>query len=185
MALVGGAALELVLGRRGVNNLWVGYVSTPAGGILLMLGLAHWQRSVLERGAIRAAIPVYLLAWAGLVAIGEDTQRFSVVAFPLHALLLLALCLWTLGRNALEEERQPLLRADWFWVGVGFALINGAAAAIEPLSVMLVHQDRVNLLVTAFNLKAGIDLAGTLSITLGMLCPLATAPSGPSSSPRP
>jgi len=117
-----------------------------------------------------------------MVLLAEDLNSFSVVAFPLQALLLLALSLWTLLANGLAEGSRMMRTHDWFWACTGFALSNGAASAIEPLSAMFLRSapDR---LVDLFNFKAVIDLAAALAITVGMLCPVTTVPSGPSSSP--
>lgn len=171
-----------MLGSRGINNLWVGYISSPAVGIATLLALTFWQRTMRARHFVLLLVPIFAVAWIVVVMLAEDVSNFSVAAFPLQALLLLILSLWTLLTNSLADGSGTLVRSDWFWISAGFALSNGAASAIEPLSAMLLSSapDRLFQL---FNFRAGIDLVAALAITAGMLCPVTTAPSSPFSSP--
>ena len=182
LILIVGDYAARALGARGINNLWVGYISSPAVGIATLLALASWQRTRKSRQIVLGLAPIFALAWIGVVMTAEDVNSFSVAAFPLQSLLLLILCLWTLGSNGLSEGSSGLHRNDWFWISSGFALSNGAASAIEPLSAMLLNSSPERLF-DLFNFRSGIDLIASLTITAGMLCPVTTAPSGPSSSP--
>jgi hypothetical protein len=182
LVLIVGDYAARALGSRGINNLWVGYISSPAVGIATLLSLASWQRTSKSRRVVLGLAPLFALAWIGVVAAAEDLSRFSVAAFPLQSLLLLVICLWTLGSSGLSNETSGFLRSDWFWIAGGFALSNGAASAIEPLSAMLLERAPGRLF-ALFNFRSGIDLVASLAITVGMLCPVTTAPSGPSSSP--
>ena len=182
LVLIAGDYAARTLGAKGINNLWIGYISNPAVGIATLLALASWQRSQKSRRLFLALVPVFALAWIAVVVAAEDINNFSVAAFPFQALLLLILSLWTLLTSSLADGPGMLVRSDWFWISAGFALSNGAASATEPLSAMLLSSapDRLFQL---FNFRAGIDLVAALAITAGMLCPVTTAPSGPSSSP--
>lgn len=182
LVLIVGDYAARTLGSRGVNNLWIGYISNPVVGIATLLALASWQRSLRSQRIFLVLAPVFALAWITMVLAAEDVSKFSVAAFPLQALLLLILSLWTLLTNGLTDGTGALTRSDWFWVSVGFALSNGAASAIEPLSAMLLSSAPERLF-QLFNFRAGIDLLAALAITAGMLCPVTTAPSSPSSSP--
>jgi hypothetical protein len=182
LVLIVGDYAARTLGSRGINNLWIGYISNPAVGIATLLALASWQRTPTSHRIVLALVPLFALAWIAVVVGAEDLSNFSVAAFPLQAMLLLILSLWTLLTNGLSDGAGALARSDWFWISAGLALSNGAASAIEPLSAMLLSSapDRLFQL---FNFRAGIDLIAALAITVGMLCPVTTAPSGPSSSP--
>ena len=182
LVLIVGDYAARTLGAKGINNLWIGYISNPAVGIATLLALASWQRSQKSRQLVLALVPVFALAWIAVVVAAEDVSNFSVAAFPLQALLLLILSLWTLVTNSLAEGPGMLVRSDWFWITAGFALSNGAASATEPLSAMLLSSAPERLF-QLFNFRAGIDLVAALAITVGMLCPVTTAPSGHSSSP--
>lgn len=182
MLLILGDGVARILGARGVNNLWVGYVSNPAVGIATLLALAGWQGTLRARRALHLLVPVFAAGWVVTVAAAEDLHGFSVLAFPLQSLLLLGLSLFTLVGKSLTLGSHGTLEQDWFWICSGLALSNGAASAAEPLSAMLLKHAPERL-VQLFNFKAGIDLASALAITVGMLCPVPTAPSGPSSSP--
>lgn len=182
LILIVGDFAARTLGSRGINNLWVGYISSPAVGIATLLALASWQRSIRSRRLIQILVPLFAIIWVSVVLLAEDVNSFSVAAFPLQALLLFVLCLWTLLVNGIAERVHPLLQHDWLWIAGGFALSNGAASAIEPLSHLFL-QSAPERLFQLFNFKAGIDLVAAIAITAGMLCPVTTEPSGPSSSP--
>jgi hypothetical protein len=182
LILIVGDVAARMLGARGINNLWLGYVSNPAVGITTLLALACWQRSPGATKALRALAPLFAIVWILTVVLAEDISSFSVLAFPLQALLLLILSVGTLLANGLSEGPRMLFGSDWFWVCSGLALGNGAASALEPLSVMYL-KSAPERLVELFNFKAGIDLIAAVAITVGMLCPVTTEPSGPSSSP--
>jgi hypothetical protein len=182
LLLLAGDFAARTLGSRGINNLWVGYISNPAVGIATLLALMSWQRSPQAGRFIRLLIPFFAVAWIAVVVLAEDVSNFSVAAFPLQALLLLIISLWTLVTNGLADGAGALIRNDWFWISSGFALSNGAASAIEPLSAMLLESSPERLF-ELFNFRSGIDLIASLAITAGMLCPVTTEPSGPSSSP--
>ncbi len=182
LALLLGDAGARILGAKGFNNLWLGYISNPAVGIATLFALVSWQQTPRSKRIVRALGPIFALAWIAMVLLAEDLNNFSVVAFPVQALLLLILSLWTLLANGLSEGARAMPGHDWFWICSGFSLLNGAASAIEPLSTMFL-QSAPDRFLDLFNFKAAIDLAAALAITVGMLCPVTTAPSGPSSSP--
>jgi hypothetical protein len=179
---VAGDALNFFLSRRGINNLWVGYLSTPLSSILIFGALSCWQQTDRARRTMIHLIPPYLAVWAAAIWFAEDLERFSFVAFPAHYVILLVCCLWTLGATALSGL-DNVLRRDAFWIAGGFALWAGTSAAVEPLMEIFIRTERVPAAVAVLNFKAGLQLVALIAITVGMLCPVTTAPSGPSSSP--
>jgi hypothetical protein len=183
LASVAGDGLNFFLSRKGINNLWVGYLSTPLSSTLIFMALSSWQLTPRARRAMMLLIPAYLAVWAAAIYFAEDLQRFSLVAFPAHYVILLACSLWTLGVTALGDSRDHMLRTDAFWIAGGFALWAGTAAAVEPLLEIFIRRDRVPEAVAVLNFKAGLQLLALIAITVGMLCPVTTVPSGPSSSP--
>jgi hypothetical protein len=178
-----GDGVNFVLSREQINNLWVGYVSTPASSALTLLALACWQTTARARRSFLLLIPAYLVVWALAIGLAEDLGRYSLIAFPVHSLILMACCLWTMGALALEEDRDSLFRTDAFWIAGGFALWAGTSAAVEPLMSIFVARDRIAAAFAVLDFKAALLLLGIVAITAGMLCPVTTAPSGPSSSP--
>lgn len=180
---VAGDILNYVLAKAGFNNLWVGYISTPLSSAFILLALTAWQTSTAARRLMLAAIPGYLGMWAVAIAFMEDLRQFSNVAFPVHSLFLLACCVWTLLRMALEDHPFPFARSDWFWVGGGFAMLIGTAAAAEPLLGIFVARDQIDQAMAVVNFRSGFQLLSLIAITTGMLCPVPAVPSGPSSSP--
>jgi len=178
-----GDGLNFALSRRGVNNLWVGYISTPVSSTFTLLAMSCWQVTSRAQKIMVRVIPLYLAVWVLAIQFAEDTARYSVLAFPAHSVILLVCCLWTLGAIALDDRRDAVIRTDAFWISGGFALWAGTAAAVEPLMSVFIRRDQIPAAVAVLNFKAGLQLIALLAITAGMLCPVPTEPSGPSSSP--
>jgi hypothetical protein len=175
-----GDLIQLMLGRQSINNLWVGYISTAVTGILVILGLSFWAPTLRGSRTIRLALIAYVLVWATLVF--ENVKGFSVVTIPVHSLMVLMISLWIVIGNALEDHPLPLNRSDWFWAGLGLALLYGALSAVQPLLNVLLAQKLVGQAVLVLNAKAFIQIVAVLMIVIGMLCPT-PRPSGPSFSP--
>jgi hypothetical protein len=169
------------MGQRGINNLWVGYISTAVMGMFVVVALSAWQVTEQARRRMRLAPLLYLALW-GIALRFDDPTRFSVLAFPAHSIFALLLCLWTLIVNALEPRQSPLFREDWFWCCLGLALLYGGTSATQPLLRVLMEQNLVSAMMSTLVFKAGLQVVAMLLITAGMLCPV-PAPSGPSSSP--
>jgi len=174
-----GDAVSLPLALQGVNNMWIGYLSTPLMGAAFLLGMASWQATEVERLAVRLAVPAYLAAWTGLVLFTESVTGFSRFAMPLHSLIVLAVAIWTLMRRGLDPMHGTLLRTDWFWIVGGVALYGAATATFEPVAAGLMTS-RQDLVIAALNLKQALYLIAFLAMTWGMLCPV--KPFGASSS---
>ena len=181
VASVSGDIAQLIIGSRGINNLWVGYISTAVTGALVIAALAEWQVSKQARRRMYLALGFYVGVFA-LTAVLDDPSRFSMLAVPIHSILVLLLSLWTLITNALEPRNQPITRYDWFWACLGLALLYGASSAVQPLLRMLVAEGKVADMMSVLYFKAVLQIGAMLLITAGMLCPV-QAPSGPSSSP--
>ena len=181
LASVGGDTAQLLIGARGINNLWVGYVSTAVTGILVIAALAEWQVARHPRRLMYLALGLYVGVFV-LTAALDDPTRFSMLAVPIHSIIVLLLSLWTLVTNALEAQQQPLIRHDWFWACLGLALLYGASSAVQPLLRILLAEGKLADMATVLYFKAGLQIGAMLLISAGMLCPV-QAPSGPSSSP--
>lgn len=181
LASVTGDSAQLLMGRRQLPNLWVGFVSTLVTGLFVVTALAEWQISSRARRFMYLALAAYVAVW-GITAVMDDPREFSVLAVPVHSVLVLLLSLWTLISNSLDPRRLPLTRQDWFWACLGLALLYGATSAMQPLLRILMTQGRMDEAESVLTFKAGIQVVAMLLITAGMLCPV-PAPSGRSSSP--
>lgn len=175
-----GDLIQLMLARRNVNNLWVGYISTAVTGTLVIFGLSFWAPTPRSGRTIRLALIAYVLVWATLVF--ENVKGFSVVTIPVHSLMVLMISLWVVIASALEDHPLRLSRSDWFWAGLGLALLYGASSAVQPLLNVLLAQELVGQAMLVLNAKAVIQIIALLMIVIGMLCPT-PRPSGPSFSP--
>jgi hypothetical protein len=176
-------AAQFVLGRRAINNLWLGYLSTPLTGLMIMGALAAWQPTRRGVKVVRISMLIYAIMWATTVPIFEDVTRFSVVTLPVHSIVVLVLSLGTLIHNALQDRVYPLLRTDWFWACIGIAVLYGGASAIQPYLGVLIAGGRMQEAILVLNVKAGIQVFALMLITAGMLCPVQTSPSSLSFSP--
>ncbi len=174
--------ISLALGSRGHNNLWVSYLFMPLGGAVALWALSCWHRGATGRLALRIAIPLFVLVSAGLTLGVDDPRMYSLITAPFHALVLFFAALWTFMTRSLAE-RGRLLRQDWFWILGGIMLFTGTATAQQPLAWYLVRVGRGDLLLSAFNLKAIVDILAFAAITRGVLCPLPPKRSGGAFSP--
>jgi len=164
------------------NNLWVTYLVGPMMGSVALHAMARWQRDDIARITIWMMIPLALVVWATALLRFEDPGSFSLMVDPMYDVLCLGAALFTMGRRGLHED-APLLRQDWFWICVAFAVYYGKAAAASPLSALLVAS-RPDLVGRALTLIAVTDIVAYLLILKGILCRPPT-PSGVFSLPSP
>lgn len=168
-------AMDIVtgwLGVRGVHNLWLWYVLTPVSGALVLWALSLWQPWELARLTFRLAIVPFLLVWAVLALLVEDTSAFSSVAEPMAKLVGLCGAAFTLLARS-RGAGASLLREGWFWVSAGMALYFGSSSALGPLSALLIAQ-RPDLVMRAYEVKAVLDIAAFVIIARGVTCPAET-----------
>ena len=168
------------LASRGINNHWLRYVAMPADGALILWAVSLWQMRAPPARALRVAIPVFLALWTVLVTAVETTRPFSTVAEPLVSLICLGAAAFTLVARSVEE-REPLVRQDWFWTCGGLTLYFGSLTTLGPLAALL--GGTLTLLARAYELKSVVDVVAFLAIARGITCRTQARPSGVSSSP--
>jgi hypothetical protein len=181
LLLLGNDLTQLAFALSGRHNLWLRYLVGPVETGVVLIALSLWHGDSVARLALRVAVPVFTLIWILLVALVERTDTFGLVTGPLQALVLLVASLGTLLLRVRTQEGR-LSREDWFWVCTGLSLWYGTAAALEPLSRLLVAE-HPSVVSSAYQVKAVVDILASLIITRGMLCPIPPRPSGGSSSP--
>ena len=167
--LVAQDAIGLVLGLRGINNLWVGYIFQPILGGVGLWALSYWQPDDTSRTGLRYAVPLVVVVNVILILAIEDRRTFSLVASPFHYITLLLASLWTFVRLSITTE-DPLAREEWFWITGGLMLYAATSTAIGPLAWYLLRP-RVDLLHAMLNVRAASNILAFAAITLGMLCP--------------
>jgi hypothetical protein len=176
-----GASLLLGLGRQ--KNLWLFYAVAPVVDCVMLWTLSLWQQHPVARLTYRSAIPIFIAVWAGLVVSIEQTDTFSMFAFPFEGVVLLVASLFTLLTRSLGEQEGVTSR-DWFWAALGLSLYYAAGAALQPFARWLLAQQQSDLLRFAYETKAGVNIIAFVSIAIGMLCPLPPVHSGGFSSLR-
>jgi hypothetical protein len=167
-------AVAYTMGR----NLWTQYFITPVEDVLLLYTLSLWQRDSVARLTFRVAIPLFVIAWIGVVAI-EGIDDFSLFAWPFQALVMLAASLFTLVRLTLAEA-EGVTRRDWFWVSLGTSLYFAPVTALHPFAHAFIVTNP-ELVRFAFMVKAVLNILVFAIIARGMLCPLTPERSGGSS----
>jgi len=161
-------AIALGLGSRGVPNLWLGYTFRPLGAAVLLWALSYWHTGAKGRLALRSAIPLVFLFSVILSIVVDDPRTFSLVAAPFHYFILFLAALWTFVGLSIGSERA-VYASDWFWITGGIMLYAATTLAIHPLALVFLN-DRVDLLHTAYNLRAAASILAFAAITWGMLC---------------
>jgi len=172
-------ALGFALSHR--HNLWISYTLDPLLAAVGLWTLSQWQSHSVSRTTLQLLIPLYLLAVIVLTVTVEEMSSFSRITGPFTSLLLLGVSLYTVIGRSLEASAQ-LLWADWFWIGLAFALFYGSDAALGPLSRALLN-DRPDLVLAAHKIKAVVAIVVSLALARGLLCPNPPMTSGGSSSP--
>lgn len=172
----------MLIGSRGIQNLWLGYAGEPLKSAALLWALASWQPNRRAGLALRAAIPLVIAVSIVLTLTLDDTKSFSLAVAPFHAIVTLLAAVWTFVSLSLDA-RSSIVREDWFWIVGGIMLYAATATAMQPLAWYLI-KGRVDLLHAAFNVRAGIVVLSFIAITWGMLPRATPRSSGGSSSPR-
>lgn len=180
---VSATVAQFVIAQSGRSNLWLSYITLPAETIMVLWTFSLWQLTATARKMFRLAIPAALILQVVLVLAVEDVNGFSAVSIPLFGVLCLGAVLYTLITRAVDET-ESLLRQDWLWISIGFALYFGGLATITPLSSLLIGE-HLDLVKRVWELFAAIGLVSYIAISVGMLCPSRVRPSlsGVSSSP--
>lgn len=173
--------IALSFALTGRNNLWTSYTLDPLLAAVGLWTLSQWQSHSVSRTTLRLLIPLYLLAIIVLSITVEEIGSFSRVTGPFTSLLLLGVSLYTVIGRSLGESAQ-LLGADWFWIGLAFALFYGSDAALGPLGRALLNV-RPDLVMAAYKIKAVVAIVVSLALARGLLCPSPPMTSGGSSSP--
>ena len=155
--------------HRTGNNLWVGVLAAGFIMVGLMVALAEWQVSEVERLTVRIAIIPCVLVFGGLVLFVEDIAHLSRFAYPFYLFVVLALASWTLLRRADLHPGTPILGTDWFLILSGLALSSATTIAATPIGAVLMARQRVDLFTQVWELRAVITTVAILLITAGTL----------------
>lgn len=175
------AGIQTPLAARGVNNLWVPYLTSPFEVGALLIALSGWHPEAGRRRLFFWAAGIFALVEAILLVSFERLDQFSLFVGPFKALLLLVAGVLTL-LACLRRHEGDLLREEWFWICLGVSLKYGSSAALDPLSWMLLGTYPAAVIV-AFQAVAWINTFASLVIARGLLCPILPRPSSGPSSP--
>ena len=169
--LVFADALQLYLALHGVRNLWVGYMGTVAGALVLW-ALSYWQLGITGRLTLRVATVLFLVVWVILTVAVEDTSSFSRAGSPMANTVCLMAAAYTLLARSFRSHRE-LWRQDWFWVSGGLALYFAIWSAIDLMRAQLFGHDFV-LMSQLQQVGFVLNLVAFLAIARGVTCPAET-----------
>jgi len=170
-ALVFADGLQLWLALHGVRNIWVGYVATAAGALVLW-GLALWQTSATERLTLQVTTVLFLVVWVVLTLTLDDTSDLSRAGNPMANTVCLLAAAWTLLARSVRL-RGDLLAHDWFWVSAGLALYFGLWSAMDLMRALLFGHDMA-LMVRLQEVGFVLNIVAFLAIAWGVTCPAET-----------
>lgn len=92
-----------------------------------------------KRMGAHILVPLFIIALAIPVIINIGTLRFSVYRFVLLAALIPCLIGWISGKSGRIRFPDIAILLLWFWSTLTYAIIHGAANALEPGGVMFLE----------------------------------------------
>lgn len=164
------------VGHRTGNSLWVNAIVEMVVGPIILLAIAEWQGSYVERLMLRISVVPFLLIYGGLTLFVEDVTNLPRYSAPFLSLVVLGASTWTLLRRTLQNTATPPLSTDWFFILGGLALHAATTAASTPIGAVLIAQQRYDLMVRVWEWRSVCIILAILAVTLGVLTPPAPEP---------
>ena len=149
------------------NNTWVSLLSGGCATALLLLAYAEWQTTSLERMAFRIAVLPFLVLYGALIYFLDGIRDFSRFSYPFGILVVLGGALWTLLRRTYTTSTEQAVRTDWFLMLVGLALNAATTLISSPVASMLMAQQRVDLVVRFWEVRAVFVIISILIVAVG------------------
>ena len=151
------------------NNLWVSILAAGFIMVGLMVALAEWQVTEVERLTVRIAVIPCLVVFSGLVFFVEDLEQISRFAYPFYLVVVLALASWTLLRRTYQRPGTQIFNTDWFFILGGLALSSATTVVSTPIGAVLMAHQRSDLFLQVWQLRAACTIVAILLITAGTL----------------
>ncbi|MGD0993573.1 MAG: hypothetical protein ABR998_13990 [Gemmatimonadales bacterium] len=169
--LISADALQLWLALHGMRNLWVGYVGTVAGALVLW-ALSFWQTGSTERLTLRVATILFLAVWVMLTVAVENTSSFSRAGNPMANVVCLVAAAYTLLARS-SRSGGGLMGQDWFWASAGLALYFAVWSSVDLMRALLFGHDAL-LMVRLLEVGMVLNIVAFLAIARGVTCPAET-----------
>lgn len=157
------------LAHRYGNNLWLSVLAGGVSMVGLMVALAEWQVTEVERLTVRIAIIPAVLVFGALVIFVEDIDHLSRFAYPFYLFVVLALAAWTLLRRTYQHVGDLVFKSDWFLILAGLALSSATTIVSTPIGAVLMAHERVDLFMQVWELRAAFSTVAILLVTAGTL----------------
>ena len=174
-----------LLADMGVPNKIVWDLFAVPVAACLLLGIAEFQVTPVERLATRLAAPLFAVAWVAVGFWVDRSPSFRPWLGPLFSLTLLGAAGWAWVRRATTASLEPIWRQDWFWILGGLALYAAVTAPVEPLAAFLMADQEYNMVVRAWVVRNALSALAWLLIAWGIHWHRPLTHSGSSSSPAP
>jgi hypothetical protein len=164
--LVLDGALEMMLGSRGHQNLWLGWIFGPAEVSLTLWFLSYWHRAGWLRRAYRQSVVVILLLTPAVHLMNDPTEFWEMWVGPLFALTCFVAAVHTLLESAIGA-RVPLTMLDRFWVCLGLGVFWVTFVPLPPFAYALVNT-RTDWIILAYIIRAWVKVAGLAFVVTGI-----------------
>lgn len=152
---------------RHANNLWVSYITSPLNAALILWSFTHWQRTEVAKLALRITAVLYAALSVALLLLAlEHPDAFPSYSYPIQSLIVLAVAIYTLLTHAKETD-HGLARHDWFWICVGWAVLETFTLATYPLVNLLDQPRDRSLLLQVFEIRTLAAWVAWLLIAVG------------------
>ncbi len=161
-------AIQIALALTSTRNLWVSQGWVPVQFALVMYPLAIWQPVRGLRRAVLLSIPLYIVAWGGVLAWLGDMTAMSTYMRPVAGILLIGVSIVLLVR-ILFDERHPAVEQAQFWTATATLMYFGGTIvfyAMVPLLLTLpLQQMRI-----AWSSQSVLNVIANLFYAKAFLC---------------
>ena len=163
------AATEIIIhivSLQHYQSAWIFHVYTCIEYILIAKILGHWQNKLVYSRLMQASIPVYLLSFAFIKAVGFEgfeAGLYNNITRPLALLFLTTFTLLTL--LDLWRNTSINLTDDYrFWMLFAMALYYSASLGLFAF----MYTKNQELLIALFKIHAVINIIHNLLFTIGV-----------------
>jgi len=152
---------------HGMRNIWIGYLATVAGALVLW-GFSNWQQSATERLTLQVAAFLFLAVWVILTAVFDNLSLPSRASTPMANTVCLLAAAYTLLARSLRS-REDLMHQDWFWVSAGVAFYFGIWSAMDLMRALLLGRN-LALWLALNQIGFAVNILPWLAIARGVTC---------------
>lgn len=160
--------MEMLLGARSINNLWLINVSVLVETTVLLYVFSRWAGDGISGRVLRAASASYPLVWIALKLTIESLSKPSIIATPLSSVLFSLSAVVVLYR--LAQDLQTSLLNDWrFWI-IGGTFISASSNVMFFALQSIIFSQPPEAILRVFTFYWILVIASNLIYAVGFLC---------------